>query len=76
MSKPDFFLPFHLPMVLPDNDILNIGCDMSDTDRDLKQGFYRCRITHGVYQTMKCIFPKEDCRRMCCPVTTFSISLN
>lgn len=74
MSKPDFFLPFHLPMVLPDNDILNIACDMTDVDSDFKRGIYRCRTRYGIYQTMemtvKIISPYKKI------MSKFSISLN
>lgn len=44
MSKPDFFLPFHLPMVLDDINVLNIEC----------KPFYYDHPIHGINSKYFC----------------------
>lgn len=85
MPKPDFFLPFHLPPILNDTDVLNIAYEGFVLDRDFnyvreisvpKEFIQQMRIDMGVYQTIKCAFLKGDVRKFCQPIVTFSISLN
>lgn len=88
MSKPDFFLPFHLPMVIPDDDPRNIeykGWATDDDFSDYRQRYiHQCivksmtqlvRIKEGCYQTMNCgsLYPSQTFYMQ--PVI-FSISLN
>lgn len=54
MSKPDFFLPFHLPMLAEgSNKIFNIDCPLENEPDGVKNDVYFCRLHGGVYQTMQ-----------------------
>jgi len=80
--KPDFFLPFHLPMIIPKTNILNIDfklttdnlkalCKIWDVSIvELENQVFAARLKNGCYQTI--MTTKEQAFFM----QTFSISLN
>lgn len=82
MSKPDFFLPFHLPEIFDDKHFANIKYEglLLDGDRNYikdcpidKDMIQKARLKTGVYQTMT---PKSLWTSQTFFLSPFSISLN